>query len=414
MNIQIEFVGESSTGMGFLYYCVEYEQILARVKSDIRIPVSCWDSATSQFVGESHEVLRAQQLFSEDLLHFQQILTHLQRQPNGFTVYDIVALFKLKNCSISVLGYIRFEIERMRENGRWGTALNYERTLNSLSKFLAGKDLRLEALTVRLIDAYSTFLTQNGVMKNSISFYMRNLRAIYNRAVRQSLVRQSSPFRNVYTGIAQTRKRALSEQVVSQVCHLDLTDNPQLAFARDLYIFSYCMRGMAFVDMAYLSKDDVYGDKICYVRRKTGRLICVKIEECVSEIIKRYACMTTGSRYLLPIIKSENRQESYLEYRKAINKYNHALKKISSMLSCPCRLTSYTSRHSWATAAHRQHVPISLISNALGHSSEQVTRIYLATMNNNEVDCVNQRLVQNIWQISNEEILSLQELPLNH
>lgn len=106
---------------------------------------------------------------------------------------------------------------------------------------------------------------------------MRIMRGIYNKAVRQKLVEQSHPFTEVYTGIDRTRKRAVSESVISQLYKLNLTEGTPLALARDIFIFSYCTREMAFVDIAYLKKENIQNGMICYARRKTGQLLGVRI-----------------------------------------------------------------------------------------------------------------------------------------
>ena len=124
-------------------------------------------------------------------------------------------------------------------------------------------------------------------MRNTVSFYMRILRAVYNRAVRQRLTEQSFPFSGVYTGIDHTRKRAVEERLIGRLRNLDLSGSDALALARDLFIFSYCTRGMSFVDMAFLRKHDLSGGEINYVRRKTGQLMTVHLETCMREIVRR-------------------------------------------------------------------------------------------------------------------------------
>lgn len=157
----------------------------------------------------------------------------------------------------------------MRNANRFGTALNYEKTMNNFAEFLDGKKIPFSAMTEQLISDYNAFLVQRGLVRNSISFYMRIMRAVYNKAVRQKLVEQTYPFSDVYTGIDRTRKRALSESVIPQLYKLKLSEGSTLALARDIFIFSYCTHGMAFVDIAYLKKDNIQNGMICYARRKS-------------------------------------------------------------------------------------------------------------------------------------------------
>lgn len=293
---------------------------------------------------------------------------------------------------VGLLEFMENQIRIMRETNRLGTACNYEKTKKNLSEFLGGKDVPLTLIDEQFISEYNIFLIRRSMVRNSVSFYMRILRAVYNKAVRQKLVEQSHPFTEVYTGIDKTRKRAVSETVISKLYKLDLQEGTSLAFARDIFIFSYCTRGMAFVDIAYLKKENIQNGMICYARRKTGQLLSVRIEPSIQRIIDRYS--SVSSPYVFPILTSTETKRAYEEYRVAINNHNRLLRRLSEMLPNGCKLTSYTSRHSWATAARNHNVPISIISAGMGHTSEQTTQIYLKSIENDEIDNANARMLE--------------------
>lgn len=295
---------------------------------------------------------------------------------------------------VSILSFIQMQIELLEHSNRLGTAQNYRRTANSFSKFLAGADLPLKAITEELIGHYNIYLINRGVSRNSISFYMRNLRAIFNKAVKQHLIEQNHPFQNVYTGVARTKKRAIDKQLVSQLHKLDLSHNHALAFARDIFIFSYCMRGMAFVDIAYLRKSDIQSGMIQYARHKTGQQLYVRIEPNIQTIIDRYMQASENSPYIFPILTTTETMTAYQQYLTALNNYNRLLRKLSALLLTQCKLTSYTARHTWATTARSCNVPMSVISAGLGHTSERTTQIYLATLDNSVIDSANQRIIE--------------------
>ena len=279
---------------------------------------------------------------------------------------------------VNLLEFMGNQIHIMQEANRFGTACNYEKTKKNLNEFLGGKDIPLSLIDEQFVSKYNIFLIRRGMVRNSVSFYMRILRAVYNKAVRQKLVAQSHPFMEVYTGIDKTRKRAVSETAISQLYKLDLQEGTPLTLARDIFIFSYCARGMAFVDIAHLKKENIQNGVICYARRKTGQLLSVRIEPSIQKIIDRY--LSVSSPYVFPILTSTKTKEAYKEYQVAINNYNRLLRRLSEMLPAACKLTSYTSRHSWATAARNHNVPISIISAGMGHTSEQTTQIYIKTL----------------------------------
>ncbi len=303
-------------------------------------------------------------------------------------------------------------VEGCRRAGRLGTARNYERTLSSFAAFCgeaagngllaAGSVKRLDTgltfgdVTPMLLVDYEHWLYERGVMRNSSSFYMRNLRSIFNKAVAVGAARTGDPFAGVYTGIDTTRKRAAGEDLVLRLLRLDLRCSAALALARDLFVFSYCTRGMAFVDVAYLRKEEIRDGVISYVRRKTGQRLTVGVEPCMELIINRYSDETAGSPYVFPIIMSSDPAVAYEQYRIALNYHNRKLKRLASLLGEPLRLSSYTARHTWATAARNHNVPLSVISAGMGHASEKTTQIYLAALDEAVIDKANRGLLGEI------------------
>ena len=290
--------------------------------------------------------------------------------------------------------FIEEQIKQLREEHRFGTANNYEKTMRSLESFVRNKKLTFTNFNEQLIADYNTYLISKGLMRNSISFYMRNLRAIYNKAVKQKIVKKKELFSEVYTGIDKTRKRAVDERLISKLYNMKLDNNDVLSLTRDIFIFSYCMRGMSFVDIAYLKKTDISNGVIRYCRRKTGQLMNVRIESCMQRIINKYK--ENASEYIFPIIKSDDKGEAYKQYRSGINIYNRNLGILSDMIGSGCKLSSYTARHSWATAARKHDVPISVISAGMGHSSETTTQIYLKSIEDDVVDRANAEIINKL------------------
>ncbi len=275
-----------------------------------------------------------------------------------------------------------------------GTAENYRRVLRSLETFLGDAAILFEQVTPYLVTDYEQWLLDKGLSRNSTSFYLRNLRSIYNKAVAYGLTVQNNPFRDVYTGVDKTRKRAVSEDVLLHLQNLDLNHSKALSFSRDLFIFSYCTRGMAFVDMAFLKKADVSDDAITYVRRKTGVRLSVRIEPCIRHIIKKYAEATKGSPYIFPIVRTLDPETSYKQYLVALCYHNRKLKRLTKMLDTGLSLSSYTARHSWATAARKHNVPLAVISEGMGHTNEKTTQIYLSSFDNSVIDEANKNILQ--------------------
>ena len=240
---------------------------------------------------------------------------------------------------------------------------------------------------------YAEWLYGKSLTRNTVSFYMRNLRSVYNKAVKDGLVPQGNPFSNVYTGTDRTSKRAVDESVMLRLKELDLSCAPALDLARDMFLFSYCTRGMAFIDMVFLRREDIRGGSIVYRRRKTGQKLRIRIETCIGNILKKYGRNRQDSPYVFPVIRSQDVRTAYSEYQTALGYYNRKLKRLSCLLNLDPPLSSHVARHSWATAARNRNTPIAVISSGMGHTSERTTRIYLAALDESLIDSANRSIL---------------------
>ena len=282
-------------------------------------------------------------------------------------------------------------IESQKSLGKIRLSQTYSSALNSFKRFRENRDLSLKDMDSDLMVAYEIYLRNNGVTPNSSSFYMRNLRAIYNRAVEKDLVIQRYPFRHVYTGVDKTVKRAIPLKAIKKIKELDLSTAPALDFARDMFLFSFYTRGMSFVDMAYLRKKDLSGGVLSYRRRKTDQQLFVKWEKCMQDIIDKYD--TSCSFYLLPIIKPSSGIDERKQYIYSAHKVNRSLKVVGEQLKLSIPLTMYVARHAWASIARSKKVPLSVISEGMGHDSEATTRIYLASLDTLAIDKANSMIL---------------------
>ena len=240
-----------------------------------------------------------------------------------------------------------------------------------------------------LMKEYEAYLKSHGVAMNTVSFYNRILRAVYNRAVEKEMTVQRYPFKHVYTGIDKTVKRALPLKIIKRIKELDLPLKSSLDFTRDMFLFSFYTRGMSFIDMAYLKKKDLQNGILSYRRRKTGQQLFIKWEKSMQEIIDKYPA--NENSYLLPIIKTDRNER--LQYKNALRLVNNKLKEISVSIGLQSKLTMYVSRHSWASIAKSQNIPLSVISAGMGHDSENTTRIYLASLDNSMIDKANELIL---------------------
>jgi len=402
-SVKVKFRASRVSGKaGTIYYQLTHLRRTRCITTGIRLMPGEWDASVQRAVSPEPGRIPVWQCRIEcDVDRLHRIIRDLGREGRPYTVDEVADRFCAQSCGVGVTAFMREQIAQLTADNRLGTARNYTRTLRSFSGFLGGGELPFAAFTERLVEEYNAYLLRRGVVRNTVSFYMRILRSVYNKAVRRRLggggvPEPPSPFGGVYTGVDRTRKRAIDERLIARLKSLDLPVSGALPLARDLFVFSYCMRGMAFVDMAFLRKKDMRDGAIHYVRRKTGQRMTVHLEPCMREIIGRYAPRTRDTPYLFPVLTAEDPARAYAQYQVALNYYNRLLKKLASLLGLDSGLSSYTSRHSWATAARNHNVPLPVISAGMGHTSERTTQIYLSALETSVIDSANRKILASL------------------
>ena len=303
-------------------------------------------------------------------------IRQLERTREEFTVEDILTqnAFGTGKSQFYLLRYINAQIERKQELKKVGMAAAYKSTRSSLGKFIGRPDVRMSEVDLAFVRRYEDFLYSNGASGNTVSYYLRNLRSLYNQAVTDGYhPRGEYPFAKAQTRPAKTVKRALSRTDMQNLADLNLENEPELEFTRDLYLFSFYAQGMAFVDIVLLKKTDICNGVLTYSRHKSKQLIRIVVTPQMQGVIDKY---NTENEYLFPIISGEY-ASGYQKYRLALGRINRHLKKIAVVADIKVPLTTYTARHTWATLARDYGAPISVISAGLGHTSEEMTRVYL-------------------------------------
>lgn len=400
-TVKVKFRASSiETKEGSLYYQVIHNRLARQVHTSYKLYPSEWDTSRFKIIlpsdieeGRRNYLLSMKASLTDDLSRFKEIIMRLDRAGSPYTASKVVELYvSPTNCG-GFIAFARKLIRELKQIGKRRTAETYTTALNSFVRFHGESDLLFEELDSNLMIEYETYLKEHNVCPNSSSFYMRNLRAIYNRAVEKELTEQHNPFKHVYTGVDKTVKRAVPLKVIRRIRDTDLTLSPVMDYARDLFMFSFYTRGMSFVDMAYLKKKDLQNGVLSYRRQKTGQQLFIKWEKPMQDIVSKYD--TGDTPYLLPIIKDMD-TDARRQYKNAAHLVNSKLKKLGERLGLSIPLTSYVARHAWASIARSKNIPLSTISEAMGHDSENTTRIYLASLDTSVVDKANSLILKSL------------------
>lgn len=381
---------------GTILYRIIHDRKVRQLPSDYHVFASEWDESrgnvtTIQTSERKTQMLSIRECIRRDVERLNKISRKLDDSGLPYTADDIIDEFNRYSQEYSLFNYMESIIAKLKRNGKIRTSETYKSALNSFKKFRNSEDLMLDSLTSDIMVDYEAWHKSRGIAPNTISFYTRILRATYNRAVEEDVVEDRNPFKHVYTGVDKTVKRALPLPIIKKLKGLELTFKPALDYARDMFMLSFYMRGMSFIDMCYLKKSDLQNGIVTYRRRKTGQQLTIEWTMEMQMIIDKYPDNT--SDYLFPMITSKDANERSV-YRNTGYNINRNLKKVAKLMGLNFKLTMYCARHSWASAAKAKGIPLSVISEGMGHDSEATTQIYLASLDTSVVDKANSIIIK--------------------
>ena len=327
-------------------------------------------------------------LIAEKSKVYSEKILELKSMQREFTAISLVE--QVNNASIkrTVNDLFLEQIQRLTDENRRGYMLSCRQVYNSLVEFNKHLDIYFSDIDVTWLRKYETWLRKKGLAENTIGIRFRTLRAIYNLAIEENLVKaEYYPFKSYKVSKLhkETAKRAISKEDVTRIIEYSST-NKLLKFPIDLFAITYYMGGINFVDVAYLTRDNIVDKRLIYTRRKTGKLIKLPLQPQAIKLIAKYS--DKDNPYLFPILSTFHKTEQQRANRvhKVITKVNQRLKEIGQALEIPITLTTYVARHSQATVMKQAGVSTSIIRELMGHSSEKVTQIYLDSFGNDQMN----------------------------
>lgn len=372
-----------------LFFQIICQRVVRRIPTGFRVFEEEWDDTleTVRIPQYTHPE-RVDYLIKVNeaiIFHRKQLaeIILLLQQRDELSASQIVCCHQQRTQQVEWLKYMASLI-RLRENDRSEATLrNYHSTLRLFEQFLEGKDVPLKKVDHSLFKRFEQYLLERHLTPNTISFHFRILRMVWNHALQEGLLdKQISPFYDICTQVVKTSKRAVDEQIVKQLKTLSLP-NQGMDFARDLFLFCYYARGMAFVDLAYLTKDNIKGNSLIYIRKKTGQPFRIELLPMMWELLRKYK--RPGQHYLFPILKTK--AATFKEYDHALRLQNKRLQKIGKRLNT--HLSTYVARHTWASVAKLKGITDEIISESMGHTSLKTTRIYIASLDYSRIDKAN-------------------------
>ena len=385
---------------GTLYYQVIHKRKVKYISTEHHIYADEWDEKAETIVvaaeSERKGTLAMMQCkIDKAFKQLRSILDRTERCHKDYTVEELCKAFINEQTYKTVFVFLHEQATKKEQMKRLGTARTYGNAYRRFKAFREDVDLTFDELTPDMIECYEAWLIDRRLKQNSIRCYLRTLNTLLCKAVAEGLLSNRNLFSRVRLSYVKTTKRAISEKELKVIANLELPENSTMALARDIFMFSFYMRGMPFVDIAYLRKTDLKNGMWTYCRRKTNQCLMVEWEKAQQKILDRYAHQTENGPYLLPIINKEDGTE-YLQYQRMQTNINRALKKIGEMAELKMPLTTYVARHTWASVARDMNIPISIISEGMGHNSIKTTQVYLNSIDISRINEANKRIIKRI------------------
>ena len=323
-------------------------------------------------------------LLHQEIVKAQEIVNRLDYEGNlnFLSVTELKEKIIKKHKYESFFQYGLLKVEELKLAQRFGSARSYNGLIQILKVFTKGRDLKFNEINLNFLQRFEQFhLSKRGNTINGLASYMRTLKAIYNKAIKDGLVdREFYPFYNYKIKTTPTKKRAIKLESIKKIVNLNFDTSHELYHYRNYFLLSYLTMGMSFIDMAFLKRKNIIDGRIKFQRKKTSKIYDIQITEKINEILRVYSKSKQKEDFLLPVIKRGSLELQYKDAQWALKRYNKGLKKLATLANIDEHLTSYVSRHSFATQALFRNIPLAAISAMLGHSKLSTTQIYLKSL----------------------------------
>ena len=400
-TVKIKFRASSVAGKeGTLYYHIIHQRKLRWISTDYHVYPEEWNARKSSVIVSNSNNRQAhlqliQSQIDWEMKQMQCIIHDKEMDGVSYSVDDLANEIQQLPTSQSVFTFFRKQIAKKEQMQCVGTKNNYTNAVNRFIEFRNQKDLTFSQMTADMMEMYQAWLWNRGVGQNTVSFYLRTLRTLHHKAVEAGQATSNDIFAHVQTANVRTAKRAISVKDIRKIEKLELQIGSSIDKARDLFLLSFYLRGMAFVDMAFLKKSDLKCGMVSYNRRKTHQNLNIEWIKPMQAIIDKYAEQTKDSPYMLPILTGKE-TSPYTQYRKVEYNTNYNLKKIGKMIGLKIPLTTYVARHTWASIALHMNIPIATISEGMGHNSYKTTQIYLESIDVATINEANKRIIRKV------------------
>jgi len=357
-----------------------------------KLSVSDWDQKRqrikSSFKG-TESPGRLNNLLQKKLAHMVDILTIWEDKGKlkYMSISEVRGHITQSENKTTFFRYTEEQIKNLKIAHRIGNARVYQHTLNAVKNFRNDRDFTFDELNLEFLNRFERHHLSKGNKLGGLSVYLRTIRAINRKAIKAGIAdKEGYAFEDYIIRSGKPQKKALTLSAVKKISELELEKGTSLFRDRGIFMMSFLLNGMSFVDMARLKLSNIVDGRIQYARQKTDEPFDIKIHEQLKPILKFFSKGKRKSDYLLDITKDEPTSGQYDKITWARKRHNKNLKKLAEMAGIEEKVTSYAARHTFASGADDMGVPLTAISKMMGHKKISTTQAYLSGLRKSRID----------------------------
>ena len=360
-----------------------------------------WDKRNNRVILTHPNAKLITEKVNQTLNDLQEVVLKFETSNTVFTLDDIAHAVTQKHSALTTtfFSYASQQIDTMIQSGRVGNAIAYKNAISKLLDYTKKKELRFEGIDYRLLENFTSKMLAEGIKVNTIAIYMREIRAIYNRAIKEGIVEQKHyPFTKYNIKTSKTITRALTIEEMKKIAHLELEPNTTMWHSRNYFLLSLCLIGTNFTDLFKLTHASIQNNRIIFSRSKTKKIYSICLQPRAQEILSHYY-KAENHDYLLPVLsKGDSPVTVKKKALQAIKTTNEYLGRIATECKITQGITTYYARYSWANICKSLGYSKDLIAEALGHSyGNAVTGIYLDNYGNEIIDAANEKVIAAVF-----------------
>ncbi len=380
---------------------ITHDRRSKEVSLNLQLPNEAWDE-TRHRIKPSHPNEKLITLkINKTLKELQESSLKLETGGNLVTLDGIAkAIIKKPTEIVTFFSYADHQVAAMENSGRIGNALAYKHAIAKLLSYTNNKMLRFECIDYRLLENFTSTMLSQGTKINTIAIYMREIRAIYNKAIKEGIVEQKYyPFSTYKIKNAKTISRALTVDEMKSIIRLEIEPNTTMWHSRNYFLLSYCLIGMNFTDMFLLTPDSIQNDRIMYSRSKTKKVYSINLHTIAKSILHHYYNPENKQDFLLPVLsKNDSPAMVKRKAKQAIKTTNEYMGRIAAKCSINLPVSTYYARYSWANICRGLGYSKDIIAQALGHEiGNRVTGIYLDNYGDEKIDAANKEVIETVF-----------------